>query len=392
MLKDHNNQGTGALDGVRVVDLTTVLMGPLATRMLADHGADVIRVERPAPRAGNAGAPQIGELALNIHRNKRSIQLDLKSELGAKAMHDLLGTSDVLVTNMRIAALEKLGLSVDKLHQKYPRLIHCVANGFGSSGPYAGRAAYDDAIQAASGIASLTQGVDGEPAYSPYVVADKVCALHVVQAVLAALLHQRTSGQGQAIEIPMFETMVAFNLIEHLREATLVPPTGPVGYARLLTPFRRPYRCADGWIALLPYSDRNWRDFFVLVGRLELLEDERFVDHDNRINNIDALYRVVSEVAPQRTVTQWLEACDQLSIPASPVNDLEDLLSDRHIDSVGLIEDVVHPDYGTYRYVADPTTYSSMSTGLRHHAPHPGQHTGEIMGSLGWDDEMISQL
>lgn len=382
----------GALDGVRVIDLTTVLMGPLASRYLGDHGADVIRVDGPEAQTMADDSSGLSGIALDMNRNKRSVQLDLKSETGMAAMWDLLESADVLVTNMRAAALERLGLSPDAVRARVPNLIYCIANGFGPDGPYADRAAYDDAIQAASGLAALRQRIDGAPAYVPSVIVDKICSLHIVQAVLAAIIHQRATGQGQSIRVSMFETMVAFNLIEHYRGAALDPPKGPIGYPRLLTEHRRPYRCADGWIALLPYTSANWRDFFMLIDRPELNDDDRFATHGGRIDNIDELYAIVSETAPGRTVDEWMQACQEHSIPASPINDLTDLIDDPHLAEVGLFEQADHPTLGPYSSVRNPVIYDTLSTELRHHAPLPGEHTDEVLRELGWDDKRLEDL
>lgn len=378
----------GALDGVRIIDLTTVLMGPLASRYLADHGADVIRVESPEAESMGTDASGLSGIALDTHRNKRSVQLDLKSEAGLAAMWDLLASADVLVSNLRAAALDRLGLSAEAVRARHPELIVCVANGFGADGPYAERPAYDDAIQASSGLAALAGRVSGEPSYVPSVIVDKICSLHIVQAVLAAILNQRATGEGQTIQVSMFETMVAFNLIEHFRGAALDPPKGEVGYTRLLTEHRRPYRSADGWVALLPYTTKHWRSFFDLIGRPELAADERFITHGSRIENIDELYAIVVEVAPTRTVEEWMEACEERSIPASPVFDLVELLDDPHLDAVGLFEQTEHPVLGRYRSVRNPVVYDTLSTALRHHAPTPGQHTEEILRELGWDSTL----
>ncbi len=384
--------GQGALDGVRIIDLTTVLMGPLASRYLADHGADVIRIDGPEAQTMANDSTGLSGIALDMNRNKRSVKLDLKSENGMAALWDLLASAEVLVTNMRAAALDRLGLSAEAVRARFPSLIYCVANGFGAEGPYAERAAYDDAIQAASGLAALRQRIDGQPAYVPSVIVDKICSLHIVQAVMAAILHQRSTGEGQTIRVSMFETMVAFNLIEHFRGAALEPPKGPIGYPRLLTEHRRPYRCADGWIALLPYTSANWRDFFVLIDRPELNDDERFATHGGRIDNIDELYAVVSQAAPGRTVEEWMEVCQAHSIPASPVYDLEELIDDPHLNQVGLFEAAEHPALGQYRSVRNPVSYDTLSTELRHHAPLPGQHTKELLRELGWDESRLDEL
>jgi crotonobetainyl-CoA:carnitine CoA-transferase CaiB-like acyl-CoA transferase len=383
----------GALTGVRVIDLTTILMGPMAARILADHGADVIRVETPStPKDIVGGTTGLSAIVLDTHRNKRSVVLDLKTDEGAAAMAELIDSADVLVTNMRSAALDRLGLSADRLRATHPALIHCVANGYGANGPYADRAAYDDAIQAISGLAALPTRISGEPAYVPSVIVDKTCALFVVQAVMAALLHRHNTDEGQTIRVPMFETMVSFLLVEHLRGAALVPPQGELGYKRLLNPNRRPYRAADGWIALLPYSDGNWRDFFALIDLPNLADDPRFLTHAARIENATELYQFLVDAAPTHTVDEWISICEQHSIPASPVLDIDDLFDDEHLTAVDLMPIVEHPHLGQYRTIRHPVSYDTMSTELRHHAPIPGEHTAEIFRELGWPEDRIQAL
>ena len=388
---DDPARPTGALDGVRIIDLTTVLMGPLASRYLGDHGADVIRIEGPEVDSFSADASGISGIALDAHRNKRSVQLDLKSEAGREAMWDLLASADVFITNLRSSAVDRLGLSAETVRARHPGLIHCVANGYGPDGPYADRPAYDDAIQASSGLAALFARVGGEAAYVPSVVVDKICSLHIVQAVLAAIVHRRATGEGQTIRVSMFETMAAFNLIEHYRGAALDPPRGEIGYPRLLTPNRRPYRCADGWAALLPYTSAHWAAFFELIDRPDLADDARFATHGSRIDHIDELYGIVAEVAPTRTVDEWLTAFEERSIPASPVLDVADLADDPHLEAVGLFQPADHPALGPYRSIRNPVDYDTLSTELRHHAPTPGQHTAEVLRDLGWDADRLDR-
>ena len=383
----------GALNGVRVVDLTTVLMGPLASRMLADHGADVIHVApMHAKESISVDDGGIGAIALDIHRNKRSVKLDLKSDQGKKALWDLIATADVLVTNMRAAALERLGFSAAEVRKRHPTIVYCLANGYGQDGPYAGRAAYDDAIQALSGFAGLFGKISGTPAYAPSVIVDKICSLVIVQAVLASLLHKRATGEGQTITVPMFETMAAFNLVEHFRGAALIPPKAKPGYPRLINRERRPYKSADGWIALLPYTGRNWRDFFKIIGRTDLIDDPKFTSHETRMQNIEELYGIVSQAAEERTTEEWQRICDEYSIPCNPVLGLEDLVHDPHLDAVGFMTVAEHPSEGKYRSVRDPVSYDGLATHLRRHAPIPGEHTVDVFLELGWSEDDIKSL
>jgi crotonobetainyl-CoA:carnitine CoA-transferase CaiB-like acyl-CoA transferase len=389
-------QTPGALDGIRVIDLTTVLMGPLATRMLADHGADVIRVEAKGGEAFLDSEPRrnryMNAMALNAHRNKRSVVLDLKSDEGAAAMADLVASADVFVSNMRAGALERLGLGAPLLRAKHPGLVHCVANGYGSTGPYADRAAYDDAIQAISGLAALQGRVLGRPGYSPAVMADKVCSLHIVQAVMAALLHKARTGEGQGIEVPMFETMVAFNIVEHHGGQAFEPPLGDIGYPRTLSPFRKPYLCADGYACILPYTDANWLAFFSFVGRPEVMDDPRFSRHPERIANSSELYEMVEQMAPLHTVDEWMAFCIANSIPANPVLDLNQMADDPHLRAVEMMPVLEHPTEGSYRAVRDAISYETTPTRLRRHAPTPGQHTREVLAEVGWGSDRIGRL
>ncbi len=386
----------GALAGIRVIDLTTVLMGPMATRMLGDHGADVIRVETTSGDSTRNGIPSrhfgMSGFSLNLQRNKRSLSIDLKREAGRQVMLDLVATADVLVTNMRAGALTRLGLDEASVNAVNPALIYCRANGFASKGPYGNKAAYDDAIQAASGLAGLFTATNGRPTYVPSVIADKVTGLHVVQAVMAALIHRYRTGSGQNIEVPMFETMVSFNLVEHLRGAAFEPPEGPFGYERLLSPARRPYSTADGFICLLPYTDDNCRDFFDFIGRSDLADDERFSTHNARVAHTSELYDLIAEAAQTKTTEVWIEFCDKVSIPAAKVMELSDFADDPHLAEVELVQIAHHPSEGDYRYIRDPVIYSDSPTELRRHAPRLGEHSAELLGELGYDTEKISAL
>jgi crotonobetainyl-CoA:carnitine CoA-transferase CaiB-like acyl-CoA transferase len=334
------------IEGIRVVDITTVLLGPLAAQTLGDLGADVIKVETPEGDAMRAVPPIAGEpagglsaLLANHNRNKRSIALDLKHADGKAVLSRLVARADVVLHNMRQDAMDRLGFGFEACRALNPRLVYCAAVGYGSDGPYAGRPAYDDVIQAASGFAGLFALRDGTPALAPTVVADKVVALHVVYAVLAALLRRERASPAapvgaQFLEVPMFESMVSFLLTEHLAGTTF-DPSGSFGYHRVVTPNRRPYRTADGWIVVLPYSAAHWRKALAEIGRDGLLGDREFEDRTALSRRMPELYAVLAEALTARPTADWLAAFERLDIPCAPVNRPEALVDDPHLAAIG---------------------------------------------------------
>lgn len=382
-------QSPGPLAGVRIADLTAVLMGPMATRALADLGADVIKIEAPEGDMLRNFDPKkadgMSAFFLTVNRNKRSIVLDLKTAEGRETLLDLVATCDVFVSNLRPRALASLGLTDEAVRARRPDIVYCSATGFGQGGPYAPKAAYDDVIQAGSGMADMAAVLHGSPAYLPAVEADKIAALHVTQAILAALYRRAATGQGDFVEVPMAESLAAFNLVDHLQGHAYVPPVGDLGYARLKTPHRRPRRSADGWVCILPYDDRNWRDFFRLGGRPELADDERFATLNTRVTHVDALYGLMDELVATRTTAEWMELCDAHSIPAVPVVTLAELADggNPHFDAVELVTEHEHPTEGRYRAARDPLLFASGSPGLYRHAPTLGQHTAEVLAEIG---------
>ncbi len=390
----HTN--TGPLAGIRVLDLTSVIMGPYATHILADMGADVIKVEspegdsfrnyRPLRHEGMSGS------FLNLHRNKRGIVLDLKRPEAREALDLLIRGADVFVHNLRPRAAKKLGLDYEAVRAQREDIVYCGAYGFGADGPYGDKAAYDDLIQAGSGLAALYGRVHGEPQYCPTVVCDKIAGQTIANAILGALFHRERGGGGQAIEVPMFETAIEFMLVEHYGGGAFDPPLGRVGFQRLLSKQRKPYRTADGHACILPYSDQNWRDFFTFVDRTDLLEEPRFRTLPERVQHIDVLYRLVEEHACTRTTGQWVAFCDRVSIPCMPVMDLNDLQDDPHVRAVGLFEQAEHPSEGAYRPVRSPVRFSATPYRLRSHAPALGEHTREVLAELGLSRECIEAI
>ncbi len=386
----------GPLAGVRILDLTTIVMGPLATRALADMGADVIRIEPPSgdfmrefePKR----SPHMSAFSMNVNRNKRSVVLDLKTEAGRNAVLDLAETADAFVTNLRPKALASLRLTDADLRERRPDIVYCSATGFGSDGPYAEKAAYDDVIQAASGLASMFAWMGDEPAYIPSIVADKVASLHITYSVAAALYNRAVTGQGDFIEVPMAESLASFNLVEHMAGHTFEPPLGDFSYQRLLTKHRKPRRSKDGWVCILPYSDQNWADFFRLAGLDEHADDPRFQTVNGRIDNVDALYGLLEDVVGTRTTAEWMKICDDHSIPAAPVVELAEIGSDPHFEAVGLIEHHEHPTEGPIRVVRNPVLFRSGTPGLKRHAAQLGEHTAEVMREIGYHQQQLDAL
>jgi crotonobetainyl-CoA:carnitine CoA-transferase CaiB-like acyl-CoA transferase len=386
---------SGPLSGIRVLDLTTVIMGPYGTRILGDMGADVIKIESPEGDSFRAYGPArhegMGGSLLNLHRNKRSVGLDLKDAQGSAALRKLIATADVLVHNLRPKAAARLGLEWSAVAAINPRIVLCAARGFSEAGPYGDKAAYDDLMQAGSGFAALNQEVYGEPRYAPTAWCDKIAGQAIVNAVLAALLYRERGGTGQQVEVPMFETAIDFMLAEHFGAGAFEPPMGPPGFARQLSPRRKPYRTLDGWACILPYSDRNWQDFFAFIGHSGA-DDPRYATMPLRVQNVDSLYGLLEEHAPRHTTAQWMAFCDGVSIPCMPVLRLDQLKDDPHVVAVGLMETAEHPTEGRYRQVRSPLRFSATPYELRHHAPRAGEHTREVLLEAGLGEQEVAAL
>ncbi len=375
---------TGPLSGVRVLDLTTVVMGPSATQMLGDMGADVIKVETAAGDNMRWIGPWrhegMGPLFLQANRNKRSIVLDLKSPQGKAYALSLAREADVLVSNVRPQGLQRRGLDYDTLKGVNPALIYCAAVGYGSGGPNTGRAVYDDLMQAASGIAGLFQRVDGAPRYAPINLCDRTVGLYAVIAVTSALYHRARTGQGQMIEVPMFETMAQFVLADHSGGGAFVPPQGDMGYKRLLSRTRGPYATADGYLALVVYTDRHWRDFAVLIGEPDLMRtDPRFATQESRTQNAEAIGAKLAAHLLARGNAEWLEVLHGVDIPACPVNAVEDLYEDPHLKAVGFFQDTEHPTEGTLKVSRFPIQFSATPANLQRLAPTLGEHNDTVL-------------
>jgi crotonobetainyl-CoA:carnitine CoA-transferase CaiB-like acyl-CoA transferase len=369
----------GLLDGVRVVDLTSIVMGPLATQILGDLGADVITVEDPRgtlSRVMTAGPhPGLSGVALNLLRNKRNVVLDLKTEAGRDALLEVTATADVLVTNLRPGTLARLRLTFEDIVMVRPDIVYCQAQGYPSDSESADAPAYDDVIQAATGLPDAFRRFGGEPLFAPTLIADKVSGLTIAYAVLAALFHRERTGEGQRIEVPMVDVMTAFMLVEHAGAATARPPQGPPGYQRILNPERRPQRTRDGWISVLPYTRQNFEDIFRSGDRDDLADDERIRTARGRIDHADDLYREVAGILTRRTTAEWLEFCQASDVPASPVPTLDQLVDG--------LDDDRHPVAGPYKVIPQPVRFSRMpGPTVRRPAALSGQHTDEVLAEV----------
>ena len=386
----------GPLAGIRVVDLTAVFLGPLASQTLGDLGADVVKVETPdgdiTRSITPARNPGMGAGFLAVNRNKRSVVLDLKQADAREALARMIAGADVLMHSMRPQAMDRLGFGPDAARALNPRIIHCAAYGYRRDGPHGWRPAYDDVIQGASGLAALQASFAGEPRYVPSSMVDKLVGLTVASAINAALFHRERSGEGQAIEIPMYETMVAFLLPEHMAGRSFVPPEGPAGYGRVLAPHRRPYRTADGHIGVLPYTVTQWSRLFTLIGRPEMADDPRVTDGATRNRNVGDLYEMVADAMPARTTAEWHRAFDEADIPAMPVQDLDAVLDCPHLAAVGFFETHHHDSEGDLLFLGHPVRYERTPASIHRLPPRLGQHTLEVMAEIGYDPARIDRM
>lgn len=391
----HSGQPGGPLDGVRVLDLTTILLGPFATQIMGDMGADVIKVEAPGGDAvrdvGPPPAGGMGAVFLGTNRNKRSLVLDLKQPVAREALLRLAAGADVFVHNMRPQAIGRLGLAYADLVSARADIVYCGSYGFRAAGPYGNKAAFDDMIQAASGLAAL-QNRDAEPRYVTSAVADKITGMAVVNAVVMALFHRERTGKGQSIEVPMFETLVSFNMAEHLYGRCYEPPRARTGYPRTLSPDRRPYATRDGYIGVLPYTDRQWRAFFEIAGEPELADDRRYLTMDKRLANVDTLYANVARLLAVRTSSEWLDALDEANIPAMPVNDPDTLPEDPHLGDGHFWTLRDDPVLGRLRFPGPPALFSATPGGFRRLPPRLGEHSVEILTEAGYRREHVESM
>jgi len=386
---------TGPLSGIRILDLTSVVNGAYGTQILADQGADVIKLEDPGSGRGDggdimrwaghmpAGAPRgMGPIFLTINRNKRSMVLDMKQESAKRAVRRLIRSCDAFVASVRYDGLKRLGLGYEDVAAIRPDIVYVHAAGYGSEGPYAGEPAYDDLIQSASGCADVLPRTDGnpEPRILPTLAADKVSGLFLSQAVTAALFHRQRTGEGQFVEVPMLECVTSFLLVEHLYDHAFEPPTGQWGYTRVVNPNRKPFRTKDGHIGLLPYTDKQWDQFFSAAGMGETVgNDPRFADYFSRQKNIRELYALVEQAAATKTTQEWLDTLKPLSIPVVKMNRLDDLPHDPHLAAVDFFQPYEHPEVGPYVLMKPPVRFSKTPSNIRRHPPMLGEHTEELL-------------
>ncbi len=377
--------GRPMFEGLRVVDMTSVVFGPYATQILADFGAEVIKVEGPTGDAYRYGAKPakttgMGPGFIALNRGKKSVVLDLKDGGDKAVMQSLLAKADVFIHNVRAEPVERLGFGYEAVKAINPGIIyvHCV--GFGSGGPYGGLQAYDDVIQAATGTASLLPRVDGDPRYRylPSLIADKVAGLHAAYAIMAAVVHRLRTGEGQFVEVPMFESFTSFMMKEHLDGMTFDPPNAAAGYARQVDPDRQPFPTRDGWISIVPYTLPQFPKVVALLGDPELAGQERFKDIRGIAAATAELYRHMAELTPAKTTAEWLGVLRPHNVPCMRATDIDDVPGDPHLAAVGFFETSEHPSEGLLRQMREPSSFTGWSAGPLGHAPRLGEHSGEF--------------
>jgi len=388
----------GPLSGVTVVDLTTVVMGPYTTQILGDLGAEVIKVEAPGGdnvrHVGPMRSRGMGHMFLHLNRNKKSIVLDLKRPAGRDALLRIAAKADVLIYNIRPQAMQRLQLGHAEVAAANPRIIYVGAYGYGQQGPYAAKPAYDDLIQAMTGLPWLAQQAgSADPRYIPATLADRIVGLHAAYAVTTALYERERTGKGQAVEVPMFECMSQMILGDHFGGRSFEPPLGRSGYARVLAHERRPFRTLDGHVCVLMYNDKQWEAFFRLIGREDLFRDDpRFNSHENRSAHIAEANAFVAGEMLKRSTAEWLRVLDKADIPCAPMNSIDEVIDDAHLNASGFIHGEHHPTEGALRTTGAATQWSRTPPAPQRGAPRLGEHGAEILRAAGYDDDEIRAL
>ncbi len=386
---------SGPLSGVRIIDLTTQVLGPLASQTLGDMGADVIKVEmrNGDPIRGQGGPARHSDMSalfLMLNRNKRSVRLDLKLPECRKVLGRLIESADVFMHNMRPKAAEKLLISYPDVVKHNPNVIYASSSGFGASGPMKDRPAFDDIIQGASGVAALNAGADGAPRYVPMLMVDKLVGIYFATAVSMALFSRERTGKGQQIHVPMFESMLSFNMVEHLWGGVFGTPEAGLGYSRLFA--RRPFATSDGHVCIMASTDRQWQRVFDLFGIPQMINDERFETRAKRTKNIAALYEIVSAKLRGRPTAEWLVLLEQADVPSGPVKNLQDLWDDDYLKEVNFFREFEHPTEGKLYMTDIPFFFSETPGNIARGTPNLGEHTAEILEEAGYSKAEIDNL
>lgn len=385
-------EATGPLAGLKIIDMSSVVLGPFATLIFGDLGADVVKIE--AGQTGKAGdimryaghspTGDLGPIFTALNRNKQSVQLDVKEQAGKDALTALIKGADVFFHNVRLAGVERLGFGYEEVKAINPDIIYVHCAGFGQGGAYEHRQAYDDLIQGASGFAALNAMRSGnDPEYAPALVADKAVGLFAAYATMAALLHREKTGRGQFVQVPMLECFTFFNMVENLYGETFLPGNGNLGYSRSINANRKPYPTLDGYIGLVPYSDEQWELFFEIGGRSDVFQDPRFSTYQARTENVTALYGLINDVAATKTTDEWLTLLEAANIPAMRYNEMADVLTDQHLKDVDFFQERIHKDAGPYRTIRHPVLFSDSPASIRSDAPTLGADTETVLESLG---------
>jgi crotonobetainyl-CoA:carnitine CoA-transferase CaiB-like acyl-CoA transferase len=387
---------TGPLSGIRILDLTSVVAGPLATQTLGDMGADVIKIESPdgdtTRYTGPARSADMAALFMGLNRGKRSLVLDLKQPAAADALWRLIAGADVFIHSMRPQKIERLGFAHTAVCARNPRIVYAAIHGYRSGGPYSGQPAYDDVIQGQSGVAALMSEIAGEPRYAPTILADKTTASALVGAVAAALYAREKTGRGQFVEVPMFESMVSFVLAEHLFGHCFTPPVGKLGYTRVMGSWRRPYKTKDGYLCMMAYTERHWRKFWAMVGKPEVCDDPRFNSIAARSHNVVALYELAGACLADKTTDQWLALLRDLEIPAARMSSLDGLMDDPQLNAGGFFKHADHPSQGEITFTDMPVRFSETAASAERLQPRLGEHSLEVLREAGLAENEIKAL